>query len=49
MAKCKKQQYDYRCGKEHYSTRDSVKKINRAVWNCHRRLKKSKHLLPVEA
>jgi hypothetical protein len=44
MAKCKKQQYDYRCGKEHHSTRGSVKKINRAVWNCHRR---AKLLLPV--
>ena len=31
MAKCKKQQHHYRCSKEYYSTRCSVKKINMAV------------------
>src|SRR5262245_56188402 len=37
LGKHEKEQYDYRCPKEHYSTRCAPKKINRSVLSCHGR------------
>jgi len=37
LGKYEKQQYNYRCPKEHYSTRCAPKKINRSILSCHGR------------
>ena len=37
LGKYEKQQYNYPCPKEHYSTRCAPKKISRSVLRCHGR------------